>query len=1039
METINISKELNKLSYENNKFIILGSKNIENPEFVNEFMLPKINDKKSKLRSNGFWGTLGFSNDEAINWSGSIDFSGNGNTKDFEDLVKTEINKVIDGIPDLKENPDSIVERFISFENLDFQFKELFTLDEIPELRLDVMLEPDEGALVFYQGYSDKDVQEELVYIQPKPTDNNNNTNERDRLTYIFDVLPKGHLEKDKLLPDYYKINSKKRKTPFVIKILTFKRTYSNLAENKEINSKTIIKQAEVEINKAIQGIRGSGLPKDHRVLIFNKKKNDFDEAKPEEIKSEAKTLFLMHGTFSNTEGSFGDLYGEKGEVLMQLMNNDNTLFYSQIISFDHPTIFDGAEENINKLYECFTALKVQPFKEDVDFIGTSQGGLLVQYLANANQNKMNVGKVALVASANGVGYLSGVKYVPKLLSIIGNVMKSSGNLLGAIVASLAQHSAEFVLEQPGLKLMTPGSDELKYIIRNTPFTDNTSYYPIVSDYDRKIFNKRRPLCRFFLRLIGGAADAFAKPFLGQYNDLVVGTREQFIVPQKYSIIPKHTPDKYREYTHTAMHGTSFKHKDILKELNGFLTNPDFATTIKSLEPSKFDAHCHIFGRDIITSRILFLLMDDIVKFRKNKSDDLKLPAIKENNKKKNKEGGSVIINIVKYFILNKDSFDVLDDLSEEYNNLDSGVYRYIPLMFDLEMTFRSKYNDNDIEKNLEGRKKDFSTSISEFKEDLDDLINKVENHGELVFSGNKLDNLSSIKYLKIIKKIIDVEKIINPQLNRDVVSGFQRQLDELTDLKERYGDNIFPFLAVDPRRKGIAKLIKENVGRDKTFRGVKLYAPNGYSPTDPKLFDDASKFIDGKCLYSYCIENEIPIMIHCSNAGFSTFVAELEVCGDVIQNDKIITYKTPTMIYFKKNVPAFKFLDGVKERATALNHPRLWKIVLEKHTHLKICFGHFGGASQNWRNLIAELLEIYPNTYTDLSCMVKKDRLKTIKNNYFNQNSIIKDRIMYGSDFYLNMLGNIKFKNYYKHFSDIFSKAELRKMSIDIPQKFLR
>ncbi len=1036
MRTIDLNTQLIDFTEDNRKYIILGSDKLKDSLYVKEHVVPKIHKHKKELIE-GFWGTLGFADDRPIDWKGTLKFSNNGNNE-FESLIEDEVNLIKQGIPDLKIDSSSIKERFISFEDVDVKLPELFTLEQIPKLRLDLMLSPDEGAIMFYQDYKDNDIEEDILYIQPKPTDNNN-TNERDRLTYIFDILPKFHIEADKDFPTQYKLKKERRKERFIVKIITFKRTYSRLSDRKKLGSKEIIEQTQTEINKLIQK---TPLPKDHRLLLYSREQNTFREAKMNDIDSTKKTLCLVHGTFSDTEGSFGDLYGEKGDFLYEIVSSNNPTLYEQVIAFDHPTLFYDAEGNINEFFNCLDRLRIESFNKAVDLIGTSQGGLLVQYLANLSQDRIEVGKVALVSSANGVGYLSAAKFVPKLLSVLRKALTKTGNIPGAIITALAQHSAEFLLKQPGLVLMTPGSKELNSIIQNEPYREGTSYYPIVSDYDRDIFKNRFALTKYFMRVLCGAADYAAKPFLGKYHDMVVGTREQFIVPQKYCVIPNCTPDKYRHFKINATHGTVFQKQKAVKDLKEFLSNPDFYKTLPSFEPSKFDAHCHIFGRDVLTPRIVFLLIQDLFHFREEKSKNVKLPPIKiidddSSSKKKNKSG-SVFSNIVKYFILNKDSSDVLKDLSEEYNDLESDVYRYIPLMFDLEMTFRQKYINDNPDSRITENENDFINLLKGFIEDIDDLVSKFENGGNLVFQGTWDENNKSIKYLKQIKRIINTIGLLNPKLKEKARSGYQLQLNEIAFLKKRYGDNLFPFLAVDPRRENMAQIILENVGDGKPFHGIKLYAPNGYSPTDPNLFDDSQKFIEGISLYSYCIKNDIPIMAHCSNAGFSTFVEELEVWGDIHINGKIKENKEKTWIQFNRAIPSFSFNDAVKERADVLNHPILWNKVLNQHTNLRICLAHFGGASDVWRAQIAAIMEKFPYVYTDLSCMVKEDRLHKIRKEYFKKDSKIKNRIMYGSDFYLNMLNKITFEDYYTHFESVFSKKELKEMSIDVPQRFL-
>lgn len=79
---------------------------------------------------------------------------------------------------------------------------------------------------------------------------------------------------------------------------------------------------------------------------------------------------------------------------------------------------------------------------------------------------------------------------------------------------------------------------------------------------------------------------------------------------------------------------------------------------------------------------------------------------------------------------------------------------------------------------------------------------------------------------------------------------------------------------------------------------------------------------------------------------------------------------------------------------------------------------------------------------YTDLSCQTNYDRLKEIRDAYFiedsDDNIKIRSRIMYGSDYFLNLLQGDSFENYYKNFKNVFSKQELIEMSVNVPKEFL-
>ena len=190
MRPINLNTDLLKYSRDDKKYLILGSDKMKDTAYVADNVVPKIDgDKKEAVE--GFWGTLGFADDNPIDWTGTLKFSRAGNDE-FEKYVEDEVERIKQCIPDLKDDPSSIIQRFISFEDVDIKLPDLFTLDQIPKLRLDLMLNSDEGAIMFYQAYKDNDIQEDVVYIQPQAT-KGNNTDDRDRLTYKFEIVPKFH------------------------------------------------------------------------------------------------------------------------------------------------------------------------------------------------------------------------------------------------------------------------------------------------------------------------------------------------------------------------------------------------------------------------------------------------------------------------------------------------------------------------------------------------------------------------------------------------------------------------------------------------------------------------------------------------------------------------------------------------------------------------------------------------------------------------------------------------------------------------------
>jgi hypothetical protein len=89
-------------------------------------------------------------------------------------------------------------------------------------------------------------------------------------------------------------------------------------------------------------------------------------------------------------------------------------------------------------------------------------------------------------------------------------------------------------------------------------------------------------------------------------------------------------------------------------------------------------------------------------------------------------------------------------------------------------------------------------------------------------------------------------------------------------------------------------------------------------------------------------------------------------------------------------------------------------------------------------RNGIFELMKMYPNVYTDISCIIEKDVLENIYHNYFINNPKMQEKFIYGSDFFLNMLWHKTFDNYYKDFTNTFSDVDFKLITITNPEKFL-
>ncbi len=68
-------------------------------------------------------------------------------------------------------------------------------------------------------------------------------------------------------------------------------------------------------------------------------------------------------------------------------------------------------------------------------------------------------------------------------------------------------------------------------------------------------------------------------------------------------------------------------------------------------------------------------------------------------------------------------------------------------------------------------------------------------------------------------------------KFGKKVSLSFYKQLDHLEELKNKYGDSIYPFIHADPRRPNIVELVKDCI-ETRGFSGIKIYPPFGHLPT---------------------------------------------------------------------------------------------------------------------------------------------------------------------------------------------------------------
>jgi predicted TIM-barrel fold metal-dependent hydrolase len=479
------------------------------------------------------------------------------------------------------------------------------------------------------------------------------------------------------------------------------------------------------------------------------------------------------------------------------------------------------------------------------------------------------------------------------------------------------------------------------------------------------------------------------------------------------------------------------------------------------MEP-RFDIHLHLFNKTFLAKELYFRLIQ-IVHNLFDPEEKKEERGLFDTIGKKLEKIKSILqaikrINNFLHIGFQENSTEVCNELNQHYKN----EFILTPLMFDLTYCFvssavvtRGLTRPVDYFSILEKQKKAFLQQVEQIAPSIKEGARAlpVKNKQEQKLLTELEKELNEFKKLTAeLKKSDQKDNIRKRQLTKELdgipgeADGFREQILQLKALKSnpKYKDRIYPFLAVDPRRPGILKYMKENVGKGKPFIGVKLYTPNGYSPTDPLLYGSSG---NDDCVYDFCVKNKIPVTVHNSYGGFATFVDSVEVNGDVYTPSGI---KHLNKEFYNFRTKLIKDSgNAIKERALVLNHPSLWEKVLQKYPTLYLDLAHFGGGerlgmaldntddkeSGNWSKKIIDLIQQYKNAYTDVSCFSEFSVLEKLKRSVIYPK--IKNKILYGSDFYLLMLFENDFGSNIKLFMSTFAE-DFDLISRDNPKRYL-
>ena len=460
-----------------------------------------------------------------------------------------------------------------------------------------------------------------------------------------------------------------------------------------------------------------------------------------------------------------------------------------------------------------------------------------------------------------------------------------------------------------------------------------------------------------------------------------------------------------------------------------------------------YDVHNHLFNKHFLAKELLYRMIKELKKF---------LSFQKDRSLDRGPDRGlkNVITSLKRFkkalkVFTQKDSIAIYEHLNKTYK----GEFILTPLTFDLTYCFAAS-----ADRNLPADSQEVAKEA--FQNEMDSMFEMVEQQTRDLSrsfnsdAGDEEDELWN-EYVAekelFMREAEEFQKADQPAESgtREIklpsaTSGWDEQLKQIAELKKHpvYKDMVYPFLAIDPRRPGIADYAMENVGKGKMFAGIKLYCPTGYSPTDPLLFGP-----DGERggIYAFCEDNGIPVTTHNSDGGFATLAKSVYITGLIQVNGKLHQLNNELLKFSK----AIHEKDAVYERALTLNHPLIWEKVAEKYPNLLLNLAHFGGGRQLeaamdnpdninlWSNRIIALLKDNRfKIYTDVSCFSDFNSIdKLIASKVYPE---IKKRILYGSDYTLLLLFEDNFDENVRLFRTKFG-SDFDIIARENPEVFLK
>lgn len=534
------------------------------------------------------WATLGWKDNNPFLVGGHIAHSRNGQSDQASEIAEEEIELLKSIYPEINDFGERVLERYINLSELDIEIPNQIGLDSLHELRLDLFLKPDEGAVVFVQhseagNHKDKDAF--IEYVSPQPTSADNALNNRYKLQFHIPITH--HKGQKAVINDdgtdgpivslSFEPHKRKKEdefflnTDFIIKVLTFIRKSKSPEEALRNMGKSFVTgkgkdllhnkfealgQGRYALLKFIKGCTFCAGKNDDTEQEGGEYEGDYgfeDVSDGRNINLNARTLLLIHGTFKNTFGTFEHFIKSKytntsHNFLHYLLDQQ---IYDQILALDHPYFWDTPKQNAEWLFK-------HPFRHQAmqsgytDVLAASRGGMVSMELATRDElsERLRIRKV-LNFSTGASGYMQSIEGLSQMVSVmkVGAPTPLKKLLIGMVSIGL-----DYICKDSGMAILKPGNEYLQDI-----YTRNLKrpihFKAMIADWNRFLLNRDDRIRQHLARAGASGLDALFSLFLGAKHDWVIGETEQTKLPTGNNAISGYQSRIF----YSCMHGKYFE------------------------------------------------------------------------------------------------------------------------------------------------------------------------------------------------------------------------------------------------------------------------------------------------------------------------------------------------------------------------------------------------------------------------------------------------------------------------------------------------